>query len=307
MSARQRVTNEEIIAAYKDTGSVWKAGKRLGVAGQSVHERLVALNYPINGRKWSDDEVEELLALTGEGITVGEVAMRLGRTFAAVTCKLNELGVKGYGVRRKYKIPKGAGYDKVSIDKHLRSIEASGIQPTRYCRAHGLNIDSLAHAAQKHFMDRWQAIYARSPIPKRNCANCNVEYHPANGKQMYCTRTCGTRALADKRYFGGRRMEAIGMADGICQLCGKEGHHKLTPHHVIGKENDPDNEFMVALCSGCHQLVTLLAARKFADDPIALQSLLTLGWLRRRGADPDLMTKELYVEVIIDVDEPEEP
>lgn len=301
--SRQRVTNEQVIEAYKATGSVWKAGKALGIAGQSVHERLVALDYRIVGRKWSEDETSELLALVEAGVTVGEISMRLGRTFAGVTCRLNDLGVKKYGAASRRKIPRGAGYDKTSIDKHLRAIEVSGIAPTRYCRGHGLDINVLTYAAQKHFYDRWQAICARNPIPLKRCPNCSVEFHPANGKQTYCTRLCASRASADRKYFGGRRMEAIGMQEGVCQLCGKNGHHKLTPHHVIGKENDPDNEYMVALCSGCHQLVTLLAARTFIDDQVALQTLISLGWLRRHGADPDVLTKELYVEVDIDVDE----
>jgi molybdenum-dependent DNA-binding transcriptional regulator ModE len=38
-------TVEELIEAYKETGSVWKAGKKLGIPGQSVHSRLSALGY----------------------------------------------------------------------------------------------------------------------------------------------------------------------------------------------------------------------------------------------------------------------
>lgn len=298
MTSRKRVTNEEIIEAYKATGSVWRAGKVLGLAGQSVHERLVALQYPLASRKWSDDEVAEMLSLLENNVTVGEIASRLGRTFAAVTSRLNEMGVKNYRARRSPAVPRGAGYDKVSIDKHLRSIEASKVMPTRYCRARGLSIETFATAAQRHFPDRWQELFKSNPMPQKTCPGCDVAFFPANGKQVYCTRLCASRERSNRSYFGGRRMEAIGMREGVCQMCAKVDHRRLTPHHVIGKENDQDNEYMVALCSGCHQLVTLLAARKFACDEMALQTLVTLGVLRRMGKDAP--GKEIYVEVSID-------
>ncbi len=49
----QKATNQEIIDAYKATGSIWRAAKALGLCGQSVWERLRALGYPIASRKWS--------------------------------------------------------------------------------------------------------------------------------------------------------------------------------------------------------------------------------------------------------------
>ncbi len=301
-TGRQKVSNEQIVDAYSRTGSVWKAGKELGICGQSVHERLAAIGYKMPGRKWTDDEKDELVRLIANQVTAGEAARRLGRTFAAVTCMLNEIGVTGYKAKQPKKLPRGAGYDKASMARHLKAIEDSGVPATRYCRSHGINIDNFVNAAQTHYPERWQQLCAaRSPLPEKECPNCSTSFYPANAKQTYCSRLCGSRARADRTYFGGKRMTAIGMADGICQVCGKHGHRKLTPHHVIGKENDPDNDVMIALCSGCHQLVTLLGARRIVDDQAALQTLLTLGWLRRHG-DEDLQGKELYVEVNIDLE-----
>lgn len=300
----RKATNEEIIAAYERTGSVWRAAQRLGMAGQSVHERLRALNYPIANRKWSGEEDAHLRLLIGNGYTAGQAAQQLGRTFAAVTCRLNELGVPRYKARQT-KIPRGAGYDKASMNRHLRALEdAPDAGVTAYCRANALAVGSFVHAAQSHYPERWQAICARQDLPKKTCPTCQAEFHPNSGKQTYCTNLCAGRARADRTYFGGKRNTAIGMAEGVCQLCGRQGHKKLTPHHVLGKENDPDNEVMVALCSGCHQLVTLLGGRAFVDDSAAWETLISLAWLRRHGGD-DHDSKALYTYVEIELGEDE--
>ena len=56
----RKFTDDQAIAAYKKTGSVWKAADILGVCGQSVHERLCKLGVikPIN--KFSDSDKRRL-------------------------------------------------------------------------------------------------------------------------------------------------------------------------------------------------------------------------------------------------------
>jgi hypothetical protein len=110
-------------------------------------------------------------------------------------------------------------------------------------------------------------------------------FYPNSARQQFCSQKCSIDARADKAYFGGRRREAIGMATGVCQVCEREVKSGLTPHHVFGKENDPDDDALVALCRGCHQLVTILAQRVFCDDPIRLEHLITLAWLRKHGSE----------------------
>ena len=146
-TGRQKVSNEQIVDAYSRTGSVWKAGKELGICGQSVHERLAAIGYKMPGRKWTDDEKDELVRLIANQVTAGEAARRLGRTFAAVTCMLNEIGVTGYKAKQPKKLPRGAGYDKASMARHLKAIEDSGVPATRYCRSHGINIDNFVQTS----------------------------------------------------------------------------------------------------------------------------------------------------------------
>jgi hypothetical protein len=77
---------------------------------------------------------------------------------------------------------------------------------------------------------------------------------------------------------------------------------------VLGKENDPLNDVLIALCQGCHQIVTLLGARTFTDDPRAWEALISLAWMRRHGAELAIGTSEkvVYTEVTIEISEADE-
>ena len=87
----KKATNEDIITAYRETGSVWRAGRRLGMCGQSVWERLTALNYQMSGSRWTADELNELRSLAGT-CTIGEIARRLGRPYTGVAGLISNLG-----------------------------------------------------------------------------------------------------------------------------------------------------------------------------------------------------------------------
>jgi len=56
-------------------------------------------------------------------------------------------------------------------------------------------------------------------------------------------------------YFGGNRLNTIGLISKTCQLCMRKVEKGLSSHHIIGKEKDPENQYLIALCSGCHKLV----------------------------------------------------
>ena len=283
MTATLRATNEQIVEAYRATGSVWRAGKQLGLAGQSVHERLVAIGHPMAGQKWTPDEETELHSLLAGGVTLGEAARRLGRTFNGAAMKASRLGVK---VKRNHevKLPRGAGYDKASMLRHLKALETAKIPATRYARAHGLAVEPFVQALQRYAPERWETyVREHSNVPERDCPYCGRIFIPANGKQVYCTRKCGSDARADAAYFNGNRRATIGLIEGICQVCGRRDPKGLSSHHILGRENDPEAVALIALCRGCHKLITELAARALLDDEAAIESLLGLAWLRRHG------------------------
>lgn len=295
-----RVETEEIIAAYQSTGSVWKAARVVGLAGQTVHARLRAAGHS-PGRGWSTEEVDRLGELAGRA-TIGQIADEFGRSYASIACKMSELGL-GSGFQRRKKIPRGAGYDKASMKRHIRALETSGLTMTRYARSQGMTPTMFVRALEEHFPEWWITYREKhSDLPEAQCPGCGNVFFPSNARQEFCSVRCRERYRIDQQYFGGKRNTTIGLAEGVCQLCRRSPKRGLSSHHIFGKENDPDNQSLIALCSGCHNLVTLLGGRDF--DTGQWEALITLSWMRKRGPDlVKLPVYDLYVCVDIDLDE----
>lgn len=285
-----RHTNEEIINAYKETGSVWRAGKKLGLAGQTVHEKLVNLGYKLSSAEWTDEEIKELKSLVNE-LTIAQIANRLGRPYNGVAIKISRLGIGDrYGNKQKKKpIPRNGLYKKEKIAEYLKELEAEDLKLSTIANRYGLNRENLSHAIQRHFPDKF-ADYAKKHGPghQKTCSYCETLFWPLSHKQKYCTRQCSDEARTDRNYFGGNRRNTIGLADKTCQLCGNKTEKGLSSHHMIGKENDPENKYLIALCQGCHQIVTIVAGRRFAATPEAWEVLIQLVLIRKHGDKPDM-------------------
>lgn len=300
----ERFTRQEIIDAYQRTGSVWRAAKELGCCGQSVHERLVTMGYPMPNRRWTKDELDELRALVQQ-VPLGEVARRLGRPYAGVAIKVSRLGLHQRRAQQGtlVKLPRGAGFDKASVSRYRRDIDTSGTSVKRYARQQGIGMEQLCQALERHFPE-WWAEYrrSRSDLPERSCAYCELPFIPSTARQTYCSRKCGSDSRADRSYFGGQRRNAVGMAERQCQLCERTGIKGLSAHHMIGKENDPNDESLIALCQGCHQLVSHLGGRKFTDDRERWEQLIALVWLRRHGAERGGVEVTVMLETLTEED-----
>lgn len=307
--AKQRTTTEEIVDAYKATGSVWKAAKTLGIAGQTVHKRLASIGHPIANARWTEEEIEELKALLLQRISLTKITERLGRTYAAVALKASRLDLPREYESRKRKLPRGAGFDKETTRKRLRELQGSERPYTVFCRSAGYPIESLARALERHFPDEWRAyVESRSDLPSQTCEYCASAFVPSTGRQRFCSRKCGDHQRTDISYFGGRRRETIGWAERECQVCLRIVDRGLSSHHMLGKENDPDNAALIALCAGCHDLITRLGARPWIADRERVEALISLAWIRQHGAR--LAKKgdawELLVSVDIDAYDDEE-
>lgn len=281
---KSQIPDEEVVKAYQQTGSVWRAAKSLGLCGQSVWERLRRLGHPLKYEAWTEDEDSELAKNLTAQCTIGEIASRLGRTYAGVASRISKRGLGSrYGNRRERKIPRGAGLDKARVARMYKELNASGISLRQYCRRDGMAIDLFVIALQKHNPEQWNDYSKRHGLEATVCHYCGAEYYPMSKKQKNCTRQCGSQELRDRQYFGGNRRATIGLAEGRCQLCKRVGVKGLSSHHVFGKSNDPDNACLIALCPGCHKLVGLLATRTFIDDADAWESLIALALMRRRA------------------------
>jgi len=118
------------------------------------------------------------------------------------------------------------------------------------------------------------------------CLNCGAVLKK---KQKYCSTKCGNAYRINQTYFGGKRDTTIGLLEKTCQVCKRKNVKGLSSHHVIGKENDPDNLYLVALCRGCHQLITILGRRNF--NSAIWESLIRFSALRKASRMIDLTCK----------------
>lgn len=280
-------TSDQIIEAYLKHGSVWKAGKALGVRGQTVHERLKAVGYKLANSKWTDEEIDELKLLVNE-MTISEIASRLARPYNGVALQISRLGIGNrYGNKRAIKPVRTTEYRKDKIMAYIKEIDANGDKVTTYAKKNSLNVESLIRSIQA-FNPEWYESYCErfAVKPKTTCPYCETEFWPLSHKQVYCNRKCADESRTDAGYFGGRRRETIGLAEKQCQLCGRKNVKGLSSHHAIGKENDPNNEFLIALCPGCHHLVTLLGGRNFTGTPEIWEGLIQLVLIRKNGHKP---------------------
>ena len=231
---------------------------------------------------WSDAEVEQLKAWVNH-LTIAQIANRLGRTYSSVAEKAAEY--TSAQVKRK---PTSIKYSRPKITEYLQLLEQEPKSLNKFAKENNLKTDNLTNAIKRFFPDWMEAYGARNAIkPKTKCPYCNEDFWPLSNKQVFCSRRCADTNRVDQSYFGGRRKETIGLNEGICQLCNQHKHKGLSSHHIKGKENDPDNEHLIALCSGCHNIVTLLAGRRFAATEEAWEVLIQLVLLRKNGHDPE--------------------
>jgi len=293
-----RFTNEQIIEAYQLTGSVWNAGKKLGMAGQAVHERLQKIDYPMANRNWTEQEYEELKKLKEANLTIAQIAHRLGRPYAGIALKISRLGLGDHaGNKGSKKIPRGKGYDKASLKSYIDEIDFMDEKITTFAKKNSLSAETLAQAIERHFPEWWiDHRRTHSNLLEKLCPNCKKEFIPFTNKQIYCSRQCGNDYRTNQSYFGGKRNNTIGLAERTCQLCSRTNIKGLSSHHVIGKENDPENEYLIALCPGCHQIVTILGGRTFTGEPEVWEALIQLVMMRKRGA-----TGAIYAYVEIEI------
>lgn len=92
----KKVNNEELIAAYKQTGSVWKAAEIVGMCGQSVYERLSKLGIINRMNLWTLDDDKVLLEnykKYKDENNLDLLAAQLGRTKQFICRKARTLGL----------------------------------------------------------------------------------------------------------------------------------------------------------------------------------------------------------------------
>lgn len=81
--------------AYLRTGSVHRAALEFGMCGETFRKKLLETGFKLNRPKWSTLEIDTLKRAYGMdgGFDIPVIATALNRTYAAVACKADELGL----------------------------------------------------------------------------------------------------------------------------------------------------------------------------------------------------------------------
>lgn len=93
-----KATDAQIEMAYRELGSVWQVGKRFGMCGQSVHERLVKLGVSRKNQKINATDQAKIKNLYQNGFVCGDgklnaLCEELGRTKQLVCRYAKKMGL----------------------------------------------------------------------------------------------------------------------------------------------------------------------------------------------------------------------
>lgn len=197
--------------------------------------------------------------------------------------------------QREYGIPRGVGYDKASVLKLAKSLRAERPDLKKFLKAQGRHLRPFLLACEKY--DPVLLGELRPLLPVKPCAYCGQEFAYLTKAQDFCMSSCSGRKRTDDSYFGGNRRATVGLEDKICQCCLRKVEKGISSHHVFGKSVDTDNKHLVALCRGCHDVVSRLALKTWCTDAAALARLIRLAVMQRSGKDFLSRDLDLGVEI----------
>lgn len=165
-STPKKATDEELIAAYKELGNIWRVAERFGMCGQSVQERLVRLGVPRKNRVFTDEERERLrrdYVRYRDAGRVKELAQEMGRTVPFLSRQARRLGLTSYSHPRKH-----YGKWKYMTEAEARALfeefKISRYTMTEFCTRKGLDDLGFSRTMQRFFPDEWDAVIeAKAP------------------------------------------------------------------------------------------------------------------------------------------------
>ena len=231
---------------------------------------------------WTKKDLSLLKDYLSQGLSLEEISSKLKRTYlgiahkAAAVLSLSERGGK------PLKIPRGIGLSKKEVLALWGPLKSWDKTWSGFCRRHKIDAVLSASAFSLYLEEDWPPEAERLGLEKTACPGCAALFYRPKGKgRVACSTRCTGRIRRDSEYFDGMRMDAVGMAEGVCQICRTKPKRGLSAHHVLGKGNDPENKVMVALCVGCHQLVTDLSLRGFLFEGEAWARLIRLVLMRK--------------------------
>lgn len=199
-----KATDEEVRAAYKATGSVWKAGKLLGMAGQSVHERATKLGI-IRGGKFTKDELQKITALYSDGFQSGDgllksLSKELARTIPSISKKAGELGLSD--TTRTITREAAAATGKRTMEHIKQNGHPRGMLGKKHTEATKRDIGQKSKVAWASMTEDEQAAKTMKML-KTKAARGNLAQPRPNA-----TWKAGWRTVAGRRCYFRSRWEA---------------------------------------------------------------------------------------------------
>lgn len=156
----RRWTDEQVLSAYRETGSVQKAAEKLGGCGASVHERLVRLgaSTPIN--VFTDADRERLLreyVIYRDAGRLDELALSMGRTKQFIARQAGKLGLTDpHAPNTKRRVWKGMSQEVAQVI--WDDFKTSSLGLGHYCRSKGYDDLGFARTMREHFGDEWDHV-----------------------------------------------------------------------------------------------------------------------------------------------------
>lgn len=229
--------------------------------------------------KWSKDEVDKLRRLLLDGVSLKDAAHQLGRPYWGVAVKASKLKHAERRTTPAGKAPRGM--DKKKLKALVRDFEQSHLSARAFCRKRKIPFRKFVAALQHRDPEWFGKSVTKLGVKGVSCPGCGAVFYQTSASHKFCSSRCTSRHKRNLEYFDGDRLNAVGIVEGVCQLCLEPKPKGLSAHHMVGKGNDPTNRLMVALCVGCHQAVTILSMRSFLENPDGWERLISLVQVRK--------------------------
>ena len=229
--------------------------------------------------KWSRDEVDKLKRLLLEGLSLKAAAQELERPYWGVAVKASTLETTERKTSPAGKAPRGM--DKKKLKSLIKDFDQSHLSARAFCRKRKIPFRKFVSALQHRDPEWFSKSINRLGVKGLSCPGCGSVFYQTSTSHKFCSSRCTSRHKRNLEYFDGARLNAVGIVEGVCQLCFEPKTKGLSAHHMVGKGNDPTNRLMVALCVGCHQAVTILSMRSFLENPEGWERLISLVQIRK--------------------------
>lgn len=163
MRRRERVSLDALVSAYQELGSVYAVGRRFGIHGSSVHERLVRhapglVKKP--HRPWTPERLKRLAAeyeRHADNGQLGLLAATLKMAKTEVCRKAGELGLtNGQRARPYLSVWKYmAEEDAAAVWKQFK---ASSLGLLAWCKRKGYDDLGFSRTMKQFFPDEWESV-----------------------------------------------------------------------------------------------------------------------------------------------------